>query len=59
MGAGRHTKSTFSGTVASDALTLSATAVGPMWEGEIVGCVPTHHELHDRAAVGRLHHRPR
>jgi hypothetical protein len=33
------TKSTFSGTVASSVLTLSADAVGPMWEGEILGCV--------------------
>lgn len=33
------TKSTFSGTIASSVLTLSANAVGPMWEGEIVNCV--------------------
>ncbi len=33
------TKSTLSGTVASNVLTLSAAAVGPMWEGEILGCV--------------------
>jgi hypothetical protein len=33
------TRSTFSGTVASSVLTLSAAAVGPMWEGEIVDCV--------------------
>jgi hypothetical protein len=34
------TKSTFSGTIASGVLTLSANAVGPMWEGEVIGCAP-------------------
>jgi hypothetical protein len=34
------TKSTFSGTVTSSVLTLTANAVGPMWEGEVVGCAP-------------------
>ena len=34
------TQSTFSGTVASSVLTLSADAVGPMWEGEIIDCAP-------------------
>jgi hypothetical protein len=34
------TKSTFSGTIASNILTLTANAVGPMWEGEIVNCAP-------------------
>ena len=33
------TKSTFSGTVAGSLLTLTSNAVGPMWEGEILGCV--------------------
>jgi hypothetical protein len=32
------TKSTFTGTIASNVLTLTAAATGPMWEGEIVGC---------------------
>jgi len=31
------TKSTFTGSIASGVLTLSADAVGPMWEGEVVG----------------------
>lgn len=31
------TPSTFSGSIASNVLTLSADSVGPMWEGEIVG----------------------
>src|ERR1700722_1433827 len=31
------TKSTFSGTISGSVLTLSANAVGPMWEGEIIG----------------------
>jgi hypothetical protein len=30
------TKSTFSGTISGSVLTLSANAVGPMWEGEII-----------------------
>ena len=34
------TQSLFSGTVASSVLTLSADAVGPMWEGEIIDCAP-------------------
>ncbi len=34
------TKSTFSGTIASNILTLTTNAVGPMWEGEIVNCAP-------------------
>ncbi len=33
------TQSTFSGTVASNVLTLTTNATGPMWEGEILGCV--------------------
>jgi hypothetical protein len=33
------TKSTLSGTVAGSVLTLTTNAVGPMWEGEILGCV--------------------
>jgi hypothetical protein len=32
------TKSTFSGSIASGVLTLSAAASGPMWEGEVVDC---------------------
>jgi hypothetical protein len=31
------TKSTFSGTISGGTLTLSAAAVGPMWEGEVIG----------------------
>jgi hypothetical protein len=31
------TQSTFTGSIASNVLTLSADAVGPMWEGEVVG----------------------
>jgi hypothetical protein len=31
------TKSMFSGTISGGVLTLSANAVGPMWEGEIIG----------------------
>ena len=31
------TKSTFSGSISGSVLTLSANAVGPMWEGEIIG----------------------
>jgi hypothetical protein len=31
------TKSTFSGSISSGVLTLSANAVGPMWEGEVIG----------------------
>jgi hypothetical protein len=33
------TQSTFSGTVAGSVLTLTTNATGPMWEGEILGCV--------------------
>jgi hypothetical protein len=33
------TESTFSGTVLGSVLTLTSNAVGPMWEGEILGCV--------------------
>jgi hypothetical protein len=33
------TNSTFSGTVVGGVLTLTSNAVGPMWEGEILGCV--------------------
>ena len=32
------TKSLFSGTIASNVLTLTSAATGPMWEGEIVSC---------------------
>lgn len=32
------TQSTFSGTIASSVLTLSAASSGPMWEGEVVDC---------------------
>ena len=31
------TQSTFTGSIASSVLTLSADAVGPMWEGEVIG----------------------
>ena len=31
------TKSTFSGTIASNVLTLTSAATGPMWEGEVIG----------------------
>jgi hypothetical protein len=31
------TQSAFTGTIASSVLTLSAAAVGPMWEGEVIG----------------------
>ena len=35
------TKSTFSGTIAGTTLTLGTSpAVGPMWEGELIGCAP-------------------
>jgi hypothetical protein len=33
------TSSTFSGTVAGSVLTLTTNATGPMWEGEVLGCV--------------------
>ncbi len=32
------TPSTFSGTIASNVLTLSGAATGDMWEGEVIGC---------------------
>lgn len=33
------TSSTFSGTVSGSVLTLTTGSVGPMWEGEVLGCV--------------------
>ena len=39
MGSGCCDQIPLSGTVASNVLTLSAAAVGPMWEGEVLGCV--------------------
>ena len=33
------TSSTFSGTVSTSVLTLTTNAAGPMWEGEVLGCV--------------------
>ena len=32
------TQSTFSGTIATNVLTLAGAATGPMWEGEVIGC---------------------